>query len=447
MNEAKLFTLNFINSSFNAMEVAIKTIPFATNVVDYASKNFQNDPERLLLEVCLVIFLGWYFFRKAYQPGTVEVDLSEKEIDALIAEWEPEPLCNELTEFDKFELNNSTFTQTVSLKAKSIDGKERLNISAFNFCGLMNSDNIKNAAIEALKTYGVGTCGPPGFYGTLDCHMELERRMAEFVGQQDSILYSQGFSCISSVIPAFAKRGDVLLVDESVNFAIQKGVQLSRSTVKYFKHNDMEDLERLMVIVEEDRLKNRLPITRQFVITEGIFQNSGQICPLPALIELKCKFKYRLIVEESLSLGVLGSRGAGVSDYFKADPSSIDILVAALTNSFAASGGICAGSKEIVEHQRLSGQSYTFSASMPAMLTVTALEALKTIQENPNLIVNLGQNSERMQSRLQKAFREEAIKVDGEIGSPIFHLRMEAPSENREDDERFLQEIVDMVYS
>jgi serine palmitoyltransferase len=200
MNDVKLFTLDFINSSFNNMELAIKNIPFATNVLDYAVKSFQNDPERLVLEVFLVIFLCWYFFRKAYQPGAVEVDLTEKEIDALIAEWEPEPLCNELTEYEKFELNSPTFTQTMSLKAKSIDGKERLNFSAFNFCGLMNSENIKSIAIGALRTYGVGTCGPPGFYGTLDCHMELEKRMAEFIGHQDSILYSQGFSCISSVL-------------------------------------------------------------------------------------------------------------------------------------------------------------------------------------------------------------------------------------------------------
>jgi serine palmitoyltransferase len=208
----------------------------------------------------------------------------------------------------------------------------------------------------------------------------------------------------------------------------------------------MEDLERLMVLVEQDRLKKRQAITRQFVITEGIFQNTAQICPLPALIELKSKYKYRLIVEESLSLGVLGSRGAGVSDHFKVDATSIDILVAALTNSFVASGGICAGSKEIVEHQRLSGQSYTFSASMPAMLTVTALEALRMIQETPDLISTLGQNSERMQSKLQKAFNDEGLVIEGEIGSPIFHLRVQKPSDNREDDERFLQEIVEMVF-
>ncbi len=174
----------------------------------------------------------------------------------LFLEWEPEPLVKDLSDFERFELEKlPTFTGTVGLKAKGLDGRERANFASFNFLGSNNSDLVKEKAIEALRTYGVGTCGPPGFYGTLDCHLELERRIADFVGQENSIIYSQGFSCISSVIPAFSKRGDVILADESVNFAVQKGLQISRSTVKYFKHNDMEDLERLMNLVAADRKK------------------------------------------------------------------------------------------------------------------------------------------------------------------------------------------------
>lgn len=161
-----------------------------------------------------------------------------------------------MTDFQKFELEKSvTFIGPVGLKVKGVDGRERLNFASFNFLGLMNTEVVKEKAIEALRTYGVGTCGPPGFYGTLDCHLDLEAKLAAFSGQESAIIYSQGFSCISSVIPAFAKRGDVVLADESVNFAIQKGIQISRSTVKYFKHNDMADLERLMQLVQEDRKK------------------------------------------------------------------------------------------------------------------------------------------------------------------------------------------------
>jgi serine palmitoyltransferase len=171
----------------------------------------------------------------------------------------------------------------------------------------------------------------------------------------------------------------------------------------------------------------------------------GDICPLPELVELKNKYKYRLMVEESNSLGVLGSRGAGVANHFDMSPSNIDMIVASLANGLCASGGICAGSKEIVEHQRLSGQSYVYSASLPAILAVTAIEGVKYLEKNPDVVSRLAGNSELMISILSKAFQGQVVQLDGVVGSPILHIRMVHPSENREDDERFFQEIVDAV--
>lgn len=111
----------------------------------------------------------------------------------MLLEWEPEPLCKELTEFQKFELEKiPTYTGTIGLKTKGLDGKDRANFAAFNFLGLLNSDVAKEKAVEALRKYGVGSCGPPGFYGTLDVHMELEEKIAAFIGTEDAILYSQG---------------------------------------------------------------------------------------------------------------------------------------------------------------------------------------------------------------------------------------------------------------
>lgn len=113
--------------------------------------------------------------------------------------------------------------------------------------GLLNNEEIKESALSALRKYGVGSCGPPGFYGTLDVHIELEKSIAEFLDVEASIIYSQGFSCISSAIPAFAKRGDYVVVDDSCGLAIQKGVAISRSNVTYFKHNDVNDLENILI--------------------------------------------------------------------------------------------------------------------------------------------------------------------------------------------------------
>jgi serine palmitoyltransferase len=118
----------------------------------------------------------------------------------------------------------------------------------------------------------------------LDVHIDFERDIAEFLGTEASILYSQGFSTISSVIPAFCKRGDIIVADRSVNFAIQKGIQISRSTVRWYDHNDLKSLEDTLISVEKERKKRKGPLTRRFIITEGIFERDGEMVDLPKLV-------------------------------------------------------------------------------------------------------------------------------------------------------------------
>lgn len=127
----------------------------------YCVSSYQNDPFRLFLEVLLIIFMIWYFVAKRYSPSSNEVILTEKEIQELIDEWEPEPLVNPLTDWEKEELERKpVLSGQVGLKTKTQDGKEKLNFASFNFLGIMNSENVKEKAIKALRTYGVGTCGP-----------------------------------------------------------------------------------------------------------------------------------------------------------------------------------------------------------------------------------------------------------------------------------------------
>lgn len=169
----------------------------------------------------------------------------------------------------------------------------------------------------------------------LDVHLDLERDIAEFLGTEASILYSQGFSTISSVIPAFCKRGDIIVADRSVNFAIQKGILISRSTVRWYDHNDLKSLEDTLISVEKERKKRKGPLTRRFIITEGIFERDGEMVDLPKLVgsfiliclascshyfglqvELKLKYKYRLILDESVSFGTMGRTGRGLTELY-----------------------------------------------------------------------------------------------------------------------------------
>lgn len=148
-----------------------------------------------------------------------------------------------------------------------------------------------------------------------DVHMALENDIARFLGTEKAIIYAQGFSTISSVIPAFSKRGDIIVADKGVNFSIQKGMQISRSTVRYYDHNDMNSLEATLKSVVS-QYKRKKPLTRRFIITEGLFENDGQIANLKKLIELKRKYKFRLILDESLSMGTLGRNGRGLTEVY-----------------------------------------------------------------------------------------------------------------------------------
>lgn len=164
------------------------------------------------------------------------------------------------------------------------NGRTVSNLASYNFYNFVGNDLLKDRAVQVLRSYGVGACGPPNFYGTQDVHMDTERDIAKFLGTPACIIYAQAFSTISSVIPAFSKRGDIIVADKAVNFAIQNGLQISRSTIRWYEHNDMEDLERVLERVKKEMA--RKPLTRRFIVTEGLFENTGDMVDLPAIVSL-----------------------------------------------------------------------------------------------------------------------------------------------------------------
>ncbi|KAI9168515.1 serine palmitoyltransferase component [Blastocladiella emersonii ATCC 22665] len=379
-----------VSQAWDAAEGLASVIPGSQVVSRYIRNSYQNDPARVVLELFLFFYALKYLLSKRYAPGKADaVRLSDREIDELVDEWVPEPLVPGETDAEALqknldEVNSIPVFATASGTKVKVEGSNKTltNLASLDVFALANSDRIKDKALLALRKYGVGACNPPGFYGTMDVHMQLERDIAQFLGADHAILYAQGFSAIASVIPAFSKRGDLIVVDEGVSFAVQKGFQISRSKLVFFKHNDMHDLEhKLATIAAEDkRLKRGL--YRKFILVEGLYANYGDLAPLPKLLELKDRYKYRLIVEETHSFGVLGPRGRGITDHYGVPASRVDMLAGSLATAVGASGGFCAGSLPVIEHQRLSAQSYVFSAALPPMLAVAASEGLNYIAEN-----------------------------------------------------------------
>lgn len=155
-----------------------------------------------------------------------------------------------------------------------------MNLASYNFYDLAGNDHIKQNAIETLRKYGVGPCSAPQFYGTQDIHMETEARIASFLGTEASIIYANAFSTITSVIPAFAKRGGVIVADKAVNYAIRKGLQICRSNIRWYEHNDMEDLERVLQrVTKEPKM-----LTRRFIVTGGLFETIGDAVDLAKIV-------------------------------------------------------------------------------------------------------------------------------------------------------------------
>jgi len=276
--------------------------------------------------------------------------------------------------------------------------------------------------------------------------MKTEADIASYLGTEGCIVYAQAFSTISSVIPAFCKRGDVIVADEAVNFPIRKGLQISRSNIKWYKHGDMEDLERVMRRVAQEQSKKKL--TRRFVVTEGLFEAIGDCVHLPKLIELKEKYKFRVILDETWSFGVLGRTGRGLTEAQNVDPSQVDMIVGSLAGPLCAGGGFCAGPKDVVEHQRIMAASFTFSAALPAMLAVTASETISMLQSNPDVMVQCRENIKAMRGQLDP--RSDWVMCTSAAENPImlFTFKPDVVSARLlsvEDEERLLQECVEEV--
>lgn len=303
-----------------------------TKLLHESMEILRSSPLRAyLLEAFVVLWVAWLIRRmRSNNAGVPSMDL----VESKLAEWRPESLVSEPAK-EHSSLTPRHVTSRVG-KRVTINGKECLNLGTHNYLGLTDNADIIESAAMAVKKYGVGSCGPRGFYGTVDVHLELEDRLAKFMGMEEAIIYSYGFSTVASAIPAYCKRNNLIFADEQVNFAIQKGLDASRGDVRYFKHNDVEDLRRLLTKQAEldKRQPKKAAKIRRFLIIEGIYMNTGNICPLPELLSLCKEYKLRIFIEETISFGTIGTYGKGVTEYFNIPRSEIDMIMGKMDFSY-----------------------------------------------------------------------------------------------------------------
>ena len=380
----------------------------------------------LILEGLLIIWIFQLLFLKSYyirkRPG-----LSAKEEEELIAEWTPEPLVPPI-DTSQSQPEPQNIVEGPATRTITINGDERLNLATTSFHGMNGHEDCIQTALSAIDKYGVGACGPRAFYGTIDIHLDFEKRIAEYLGAEIAILYSYGFSTISSAINCYCKRMDVVFCDEGSNLAIQKGIEASRSKVHYFKHNDMEHLRSLLEEHSrwEKRNSRQAKVTKKFLIVEGLYNYYGDICPLKELIEFKYQYGARLLVDESYSFGVLGATGKGAAEYYGLDNSDIDVVTVAMDHALGSNGGFAYGTAYMIELQRLGGLGYCFSAALPPYLTAAALKALDLIEQQPEFLSRLKENANFLYDELWKV---DGVKLSNHRDSPVFHLRLIAPTD------------------
>ncbi|KAL7029213.1 hypothetical protein ACKWTF_006157 [Chironomus riparius] len=400
---------------------------------------FQAPTYVIFLELSLLLLVIWIIIHKQSNGGK---HLTQKQKEEIIKNWVSEPLVAEIDENHPALQNNHIVDGPIG-KFINVDGIKCLNMATHNYLGLEEYPKIKENAINCIHKYGVGSCGPRGFYGTVDVHLELEERLAKFMDQEEAVVYSYAFSTVASAIPAYCKRTDIIFADECINFAIQKGIDASRSKVVYFKHNDMRDLEKKLQEQAKADQKNpkKAAKTRRFLIVEGIYMNTGEMCPLRELVELRAKYKLRLFLDETVSFGTIGKSGHGITELLCVDIKEVDLISASLENAVESIGGFCVGSHFIVEHQRLSGLGYCFSASQPPLLTQAAISALDIFEQEPRIFEQLNDVAEKVDEQFRYFTK---LELKGHPLSPVKHLYLKHV-DDLEESEKILRKIADEV--
>ena len=289
-----------------------------------------------------------------------------------------------------------------------MDGHKVLMFGSNAYTGLTGDERVIEAAHKALDKYGSGCAGSRFLNGTLDIHVQLEKELAEFEHKDDALCFATGFSVNAGVIAMVVGRGDYIICDDRDHASIVDGRRLSFATQLHYKHNDMEDLERVLQKLPKEAIK--------LIVVDGVFSMEGDLAKLPEIVELKHKYNCSLMVDEAHGLGVFGKQGRGVCDHFGLTD-EVDLIMGTFSKSLASIGGFIAGDADTINFLRYSCRTYIFSASDTPAATAAALEALHILQEEPSRLEHLWD----VTNYALKRFKEEGFEI-GDTESPIIPL-------------------------
>ncbi len=283
-------------------------------------------------------------------------------------------------------------------------GREVIMCGSNNYLGLTSHPRVKESAIEAIRKYGTGCAGSRFLNGTLDIHVKLEEKLARFFRKEGALVYATGYQTNLGVLSAVVGRGDVAISDRLNHASIVDGLRLSNGEVKKFKHNDIEDLDR---VLEGTRHKNKM------VVVDGIFSMEGDISPVDEIIALRRKHDFGIMVDDAHGVGVLGETGRGTAEHFGVED-DVDIIMGTYSKSLGTIGGFVVASADIIKYLKHVSRSMIFSASLAPALVAAVSTALDIIDQEPERRERLWYNTNKM----MEGFKSYGFDI-GDAASPI----------------------------
>ncbi len=289
-----------------------------------------------------------------------------------------------------------------------IKGRRMIMIGSNNYLGLTTHPKVKEAAKQAVDKYGSGCTGSRFLNGTLDIHEELEHRLARFIRKERALLFSTGFQTNLGTISTLVGKDDVILCDRMNHASIIDGCRLAFGRTIKFKHNDMEDLERILTSVDMEEIGGSI-----LVITEGVFSMEGDLGDLTSIVRLKKRHGFRILLDDAHGIGYMGPTGRSCAEHFGVERET-DLVMGTFSKSFASLGGFIAGETDVIDFLKHNARALIFSASMPPSAVATVLAALDIMEKEPEHRERLWRNVRRMQT----AYRDLGFNI-GRTQSPV----------------------------
>ena len=281
-----------------------------------------------------------------------------------------------------------------------MEGRETIMLGSNNYLGLTGDPRVKAAARDALDRYGTALTGSRLLNGTIPLHVELEREIAEWMGTEDAIVFTTGYQANLGTIGTILEPGETVICDAGDHASILDGCRLSGAKLRPFRHNQMEKLSKMLERANADG-------GGVLVVVDGVFSMEGDVCPLPEIVERTERHDARLMVDEAHAVGVLGERGAGVSELYGLED-RVDLRVGTFSKSLASCGGFVAGPADVVEYLRISARAFVFTAAAVPAALGAALEAVRICRrEGGPLFARLLENADY----LRRGFRELGLRV------------------------------------